>query len=62
MVLLEEVCHWGWDFEVSKAQARPSVSLPGACGSGCRTLIYFSSTMVCLGANNDDHDGSGLNL
>jgi hypothetical protein len=24
MVLLEEVCHWGWGFRVSNARARPS--------------------------------------
>ena len=27
VALLEEVCHWGVDLEVSEAQARPSVTL-----------------------------------
>ena len=36
-------------FEVSKAQARPRGSLPAARGSGCRTLVWFSSTMsACM--------------
>lgn len=39
----------GVDFEISKAQARPSVSLPAACRSSCRPFSYFSSIMcACL--------------
>ena len=47
VILLEEVCYQGIDSEVSETQVRPSVSLslPAACGSRCRTLSYFSSTM-----------------
>ena len=43
VTLLEEVCHWGMGFRVSNAQARPSVSLPPACGSTSGTLSYRSS-------------------
>ena len=31
VVLLEEVCNGGWTFEVSDAQARPSVTISLCC-------------------------------
>lgn len=47
VALLEKVCHWRQGFEVSNAQARPSLSLslPAICRSRCTTLGSSSSTM-----------------
>lgn len=42
VALLEEVYPWCWAF--SQAQW-VSLSLLSVCGSGCRTLNYFSSTI-----------------
>jgi hypothetical protein len=38
VVLLEEVCHWRVGFEVSEAQARPSLTLPHVFRSRCTFL------------------------
>ena len=47
VTLMDKMCHWGLDFEVSEAQTRSSgsLSLPIACQSRCRTLSYLSSIM-----------------
>lgn len=48
VAFLEEVCHCGGGFEVSYGQAMPSVghsSHFAACGSRCKTLSSFSSTV-----------------
>jgi hypothetical protein len=45
VVLLEEVCHWGWALRSPEAHARPRVSLPAAC-----PYVEFSATslIACL--------------
>lgn len=48
-------CVTGLGFEVSKANARLSVCLPAACGSGCKSLSYCPSTMP-----SSCHDDNGL--
>ena len=44
VALLEEACHWGWDFIMFKA-GPAFFSLLAACESGCRTFSSFSSTL-----------------
>ena len=48
VAFLEEVCYWGWALRSQMLKPGP-LSLPVACGSGCRTPRYLSST-VCLHA------------
>jgi hypothetical protein len=61
--LLEKYC--GWEcvtevgFDVLKAQARPSLSLPAICGSGWRTLSHLSST---INSHAPCHDDNELNV
>ena len=49
-------------FEVSDAQARPSVTLFYFCWSRWRNLSYFSSTMSACMPYASHHDDTGLNL
>lgn len=53
MVLLEEVCHWGWDFDISKDPLTIS-NLLSAPSLGFEMRVLFLPPRLCsntMGAN-----------
>lgn len=51
VALLEEVCHWGVSFEVSKPYLRrPSLPLPSVCGSAVSSQLLLQHHVYLLAA------------
>lgn len=53
VALLKEACHWGVDFGVSKAQARPSVS-PFTLNKDLNVKLSANCLLVCCHAPHHD--------
>lgn len=63
VVLWEEVCHWGVNFEVSNAQTRPCVSL-FLLPVDLDVELSATSAALCLSVCHHDfhHGDNGLNF